>query len=286
MSSHDKTAAPGVSADEGRFAVTAIGVVHSPHTARVEAPRQPRAAEGSEGSVELFPGRGYEDALTDIALWDHLWLVVWFHKNVEYRPKVQPPRSERKRGVFATRAPYRPNPIGLSAVRLMRVEGLNLFVSGLDLLEGTPLLDLKPYVPYADAIPDANHGWLSCEEGAAPEGARPNDPIADYEIGYEVLAATQLAFLTQVHAVELKPRLEAALRLGPSPHAYRRIRKDGDGYRLALKDWRVRFSASGRSIVVLEIKSGYRPRELFMADGQAPQVHRDFVGRWPTAIDP
>lgn len=272
--------------DPQRFAFTAIGVIHSPHEERVEAPRQPRAAEDSEGRVELFAGHGYEDALADIALWDHLWLVVLFHQNVEYRPKVQPPRSDKKRGVFATRAPYRPNPIGISAVRLLRVEGLDLHVSGLDLLDGTPLLDVKPYVPYTDAIPGANHGWLSLAEGAAPDAGRPNDPIVDYEIHYEPLPETQLAFLSQVHDVELRPRLEAALRLGPSPHAYRRIRKQGDHYRLAVKDWRVLFSTSGRSILVLEIKSGYRPRELFTPDGQAPRAHRDFVSRWPAAIDP
>jgi len=279
VTSQDKTGAPA-------FALTAIGVVHSPHVERVQAPRQPRAAEGTEGRVELLPGHGFEDALADIALWDHLWLVVWFHKNVDFRPKVQPPRSDKKRGVFATRAPYRPNPIGISAVRLLRVAGLNLFVSGLDLLDGTPVLDLKPYVPYTDAIPDANHGWLDASQGAAPEGPRPGDPVGDYEISYEALSAAQLAFLGHEHNVDLKQRLEAALRLGPSPHAYRRIRKDGDCYRLAVKDWRVRFAATGRSIVVLELKSGYRPRELFAADGQAPQVHRDFVARWPRAIDP
>jgi mRNA-degrading endonuclease RelE of RelBE toxin-antitoxin system len=171
-------------------------------------------------------------------------------------------------------------------VRLTRVEGLELYVSGLDLLDGTPLLDLKPYVPYTDAIPSANHGWLSQAEGAASDPARPADPIADYEVSYEALALSQLAFLSQVHQVDLKPRLEAALRLGPSPHAYRRIRKEGDFYRLAVRDWRVRFSVSGRAIAVLEIKSGYRPRELFTPEGQAPQAHRDFVSRWPTAIDP
>jgi len=143
VTSQDKTGAPA-------FALTAIGVVHSPHVERVQAPRQPRAAEGTEGRVELLPGHGFEDALADIALWDHLWLVVWFHKNVDFRPKVQPPRSDKKRGVFATRAPYRPNPIGISAVRLLRVAGLNLFVSGLDLLDGTPVLDRDYVTSYAE----------------------------------------------------------------------------------------------------------------------------------------
>lgn len=274
---------------ERGMALESIGVVHSPFVERVDAPRQPRAAAETQARVELFAGRGFEDALVDIALWDHLWLVVWFHLNADYRPKVQPPRSDKKRGVFATRAPYRPNPIGLSAVRLLRVEGLNLFVQGIDLLDGTPLLDVKPYVPYSDSIPDANHGWLHRDNESLlgqAEAARPADPIVDYEIAYEPLAKLQLEFLAEAHSVELKARVEAALRLGPAPHAYRRIRKDADGYRLAVKDWRVRFCAEGRSIRVRELKSGYRPRELFTPEGQAPQAHREFVAKWPTAIDP
>lgn len=261
--------------------LSAIGVVHSPFNERVDAPRQPVAAEGVRGRVELFPGRGYEDALTDLALWDHLWLVVWFHHNATFRPKVQPPRSQQKRGVLATRAPYRPNPIGLSAVRLLGVEGLTLHVAGLDLLDQTPLLDVKPYVPYTDAIPGANHGWLDQERG---QGARPADPIAPYVVQYAQLAREQLSFLAEEHALDLSARIEPALRLGPSPHAYRRIRRSGDGFCLAVKDWRVFFQAHDKLLTVSELKSGYRPRALFGAEDAAPPVHRAFVSRWPKAF--
>lgn len=268
------------SADEAACTITIepIGVLHSPFAERVDAPRQPSAALTVEARAELFPGRGFEDALADLEQWDYVWLLVWFHRNAGFRPKVSPPRSDKKRGVFATRAPYRPNPIGLSAVRLLRVEGLSLLVAGADLLDGTPLLDVKPYVPYSDAIPHANHGWLL--------QARPGDPVADYAVAYAPLAALQLAFLAQSHALALKPRIEAALKLGPSPHAYRRIRKQRDGYRLAVKDWRVHFVAEERRITVQELKSGYRPRELFAPDGDAPAAHKAFVANWPSAIDP
>jgi tRNA-Thr(GGU) m(6)t(6)A37 methyltransferase TsaA len=259
--------------------LTAIGRVHSPFTERVEAPRQARLAAGVEGRVELYAGRGYEDAVLDLEQWDHVWLVFWFHQNVDFRPKVQPPRSDRKRGVLATRAPYRPNPIGLSAVRLLRVEGLNLFIAELDLLDGTPVLDIKPYVPYADSIPHANHGWL--ETAAELERERPTDPRGTYEVRYEPQAEEQLAYLAESHGIALKARIESALALGPSPHAYRRIRKDGRGYRLAVKDFRVCFSALERVLTVHEIKSGYRPAELFGESGQAPEAHRAFVARYP-----
>lgn len=266
-------------ADKAARAITIepIGVVHSPFVERADAPRQATAGAQVEARAELFGGRGFEDALVDLEQWDHVWLLVWFHHNVAYRPKVTPPRSETKRGVFATRAPYRPNPIGLSAVRLLGVEGLVLRIAGVDLLDGTPLLDVKPYVPYCDAIPDASHGWLAA--------SGPDDPIRDYEVRYAPLAARQLAFLQQ-HQLDLAPRIAAALKLGPSPHAYRRIRRQGDGYRLCVKDWRVHFVAEERRITVNELRSGYRPRELFAPDGGAPDLHRAFVGEWPLAIDP
>jgi tRNA-Thr(GGU) m(6)t(6)A37 methyltransferase TsaA len=265
----------------------------------VDAPRQPQLAEDVEGTVELYAGRGYEDALCDLELFDHLWLVVWFDRNVGYKPKVQPPRSSVKRGVFATRAPYRPNPIGLSAVRLVRVEGLRLFVRGLDLLDGTPVLDIKPYIPYCDAIPEANHGWLeiearahtgdpalqarvsaAVEAGAQVGQPRPRDPLGEYQVEFGALAVEQLTYLRAEHGVDVQERIASTLRLGPTPHAYRRIRREGDGYVLALKDWRVRFRIEQRAVQVQSLHSGYRPRELFSESGQAPAAHRAFVARW------
>jgi tRNA-Thr(GGU) m(6)t(6)A37 methyltransferase TsaA len=252
-----------------------IGVVHSPFRERSQAPRQPAAQGAAPGQVELFAGRGLEDALSDIEHWDHLWLVVWFHHNKGFRPKVLPPRSTQKRGVFATRAPYRPNPIGISAVQLERVEGLTLFVKNLDLLDGTPVLDIKPYVPYTDAIPHASHGWL--DRGEQATGAQPADPRAAYEVSAVEPALSQLAYLRDQHAIELWPRIQEALALGPNPHAYRRIKRVGDDYVLSLKDWRVRFTSAGSAIVVQRLASGYKPATL----STAPEAHRAFVQHFP-----
>ena len=137
--------------------VRPIGFVRSPYGEKVEAPRQGTAG-GAAGTVELLPG--YEDALSDLEGFDRIWLVFWFDRSVGWKPKVLPPRSDAKRGVFATRSPHRPNPIGLTAVRLERVSGLVLHVRDLDLVDGTPVLDIKPYIPYADAFPEAGAGWL------------------------------------------------------------------------------------------------------------------------------
>ena len=255
-----------------------IGVVRCRHATKVEAPRQPVAASGHEGVIELFPGRNFEHALEDIAGWERLWVIFWFHRNAGWRPKVLPPRSASgRKGVFATRAPHRPNPLGLSVVRLERVAGLALHVRDLDMLDGTPVLDIKPYVAYSDAFPDAGGGWL------APP---PPDPAAGYHVEFAPAAEAQLAWLAARGGAPLRERIVAVLALGPQPHPYRRIRREADGLlRLAVQDWRVRFSVAERRVQVLEIYSGYRASQL--APGApdpsgALALHREFV-QWQSA---
>ena len=255
------------------YAFEPIGFVRSPFTERVAAPRQAVAdgGKGVSGRVELLPGHGYDDALEGLAAWSHAWIVFVFHLNVEqgrgWKPKVLPPRAEAKVGVFASRSPHRPNPIGISAVKIDRVERLVVHVSNLDLLDGTPVLDLKPYVPYADAYPDATSGWLESR-----------DPGRSWPVAFSETAEAQLAWLA-TRGVDLRRSIEIALALGPQPHAYRRIREHQGGMRLAMKDWRIDFvSAEGR-IVVRAIASGYRPRER----ETKPELglHRDFVAAFP-----
>jgi len=244
-----------------------IGFVRSPFRERAEAPRQASAARDARGTIELLPGRDFEHALSDLELWPYLWVIFWFHLNEGWRPKVLPPRSAKRRGVFATRAPYRPNPLGLSVVKLEKVEGLVLHVSALDMLDATPVLDLKPYVPYADALTDAQGGWL--ETGL--------DPQPGFEVEIAETAARELAYLRDSWHIELESSIRRVLALGPQQHAYRRIRRVGDEFVLAVKDFRARFTVDGQRIVVHAITSGYRPREL--ATNSAPELdaHRAFV---------
>ena len=172
-----------------------IGIVHSPLASKVEASRQPRATAGARGSIELFPGRNFEHALEDLEGWDYLWVIYWFHLNPAWRPKVLPPRSTSgRKGVFATRSPHRPNPIGLSAVRLERVDGLVLHVRDLDMVDGTPVLDIKPYVAYSDAHPGAASGWLD-EAAAGQEASVPADPVDPFTVAFSPLAARQAAWI-------------------------------------------------------------------------------------------
>lgn len=259
-----------------RFEVEAIGVAHTPFVDKAEAPRQPRVAEGVAGTIELFAGRGFEDALADLEGWDTLWVIFWMDRALGWRPKVTPPRSRIKRGVFATRAPHRPNPIGLSAVHLERVEGLVLHIRDLDLLDGTPILDLKPYVPWADAIPGAKTGWLE-NEGGASSGTRPEDPGPRWSVAFEPRAEQQLGWLRE-RSVELRARIEHALSLGPAPHAYRRIRREtSESYVLSLKRWRVRFGVVGDRVLVREVFSGERPRAILQPEDDEGRLHAAFV---------
>lgn len=259
-----------------------IGVVRSPFHEKVSAPRQPAAARDVTGTIELFPLPGMEHAVCDLDACTHLWVLFLFHLAHDFRPKVLPPRSSgQRRGVLATRSPHRPNPIGLSVVRLDRVEGLTLHIRDVDMLDGTPVLDVKPYVPYADSVPHARVGWLEqppeggagCGEGEAAgrgdeargdeaRGAAPADPLRAFEVTFEPQAAAVLAFLKDTFAIDLAAPITAVLALGPQPHPYRRIRKVPGGLLLAVKDWRARFVAEGRRIRVTAVETGYRPKQL------------------------
>lgn len=249
--------------DERRLTLTPIGVVRSPFTEKMQAPRQPNTAQAAAGSVELFSGHDFEHALEDLATFRYIWLLFWFDQSEGWRPKVLPPRSDKRRGVFATRSPHRPNPLGMSLVELTGIEGLRLLVSGLDLLDGTPLLDIKPYIPYADSRPDADHGWL--EEAA--------DPKQPFLVEFSPPARAALVLL-QGFGVELEAPIRQVLELGPEPHPYRRIRKTDDGACLSLKDFRVHFVSEAGRVIVTGIATGYRPKQLATLTDPALEAHR------------
>lgn len=146
----------------------AIGVVHSGYRERFAAPRQPVLDKAQPAEIRLNAGLNLHQALQDLDGFSHIWVIYWMHLNKGWNPTVTPPRGPKiRRGLFATRAPHRPNSIGLSAVRLIRTEGRILYIEGHDMLDGTPVLDIKPYLPYADAIGDATSGWLD-EAGLLP----------------------------------------------------------------------------------------------------------------------
>ena len=255
-----------------------IGVVRSAADEKALAPRQGVLA--GEARVELSGFASIEDALADLDGFERIWLVFVFDRaQGSYRPKVQPPRSDVRRGVLATRSPHRPSPVGLSAVRLVSIEGATLHVDECDLLDGTPVLDVKPYIPYADAFPRARAGWLDALGEGARDEDRPADPVAAWSVSWSDDARARLAWVEAAGEVALRGRAEAALALGPRPHAYRRIKRAGDALVLAVKDWRLAFAArpGERTIEILALYTGYRPSQLFGPAAGAPELHRRFA---------
>ena len=269
--------------DEETLTLEPIGFVRTASATRADAPRQPAAANDEPARIELLPNQHFEHALEDLEGWDCVWVIYWFHLNKGWRPKVLPPRSTTgRKGVFATRSPHRPNPLGLSAVRLVRVEGLTLHIQGADMVDGTPVLDLKPYVPYTDAHPQARSGWLE-EARSVTSAATPADPLPPWQVDFSPLAAEQARWIEAHTGMALSERIVATLALGPKPNPYRRIKREGDAFRLAVKDWRVRFGVQGRRLLVQAIQSGYRASQL--AGGMDPDIalHREYAARWPPA---
>ncbi|QLF94946.1 tRNA (N6-threonylcarbamoyladenosine(37)-N6)-methyltransferase TrmO [Pseudomonas sp. ABC1] len=143
------------------YSVSPIGFMRSCFREKFAIPRQPQLAPAARGTLELIPPYDQPQALQGLEEVSHVWLLFLFHQALEEQPRlrVRPPRlgGNRMLGVFASRATHRPNGIGQSVVRLEAVEAGRLHLSGIDLLDGTPVLDIKPYVPYADALPDARN---------------------------------------------------------------------------------------------------------------------------------
>lgn len=140
-----------------------IGHIQSCFKEKFGTPRQPSVVPLSTACLKIRADLNPQDALMGLEKFSHVWIIFLFHKNSnkKFYPKVAPPRLGGETvGVFATRSPHRPNPLGLSCVKLDRIEGDTLYFSGIDLIEGTPVLDIKPYIAFADAVPEATAGWL------------------------------------------------------------------------------------------------------------------------------
>ncbi|MCD6206194.1 MAG: tRNA (N6-threonylcarbamoyladenosine(37)-N6)-methyltransferase TrmO [Candidatus Marinimicrobia bacterium] len=136
-----------------------IGIIHSPFNRQEGTPIQPAAAQGARGHIEIFDD--YIDGICDLDGFSHIYLLFHLHLSESYRLKVKPYLDNQLRGVFATRAPGRPNPIGLSVVKLLNISGNRLEIENVDIIDGTPLLDIKPYVPEMNAAENMRIGWLT-----------------------------------------------------------------------------------------------------------------------------
>ncbi len=142
--------------------INPIGIIHSPYKSIEDMPIQPKGA--SEVAGQVIVDEKYLDGLQDLDGFSHIYLLYSFHEAIRTEMSVVPFMDKQTRGVFATRSPLRPNHIGISIVNLTRVEDNKVFVKGIDILDGTPLLDIKPYIEKFDAVKDSVSGWLQASD--------------------------------------------------------------------------------------------------------------------------
>lgn len=217
-----------------------VAIIRTPFKEKFGIPRQPGLIDAAVGRIELLPPYDRPEVFKGLGGFSHLWLIWQFHAVPEgdWKPMVRPPRlgGNRKVGVFASRSPFRPNPLGLSAVKLESVGDRHLDVSGVDLLDGTPILDIKPYIPYSDAIEDASDGFA----------AGPPKPKLTVEF-----SETALQQLLERPDGKMEQKLiVACIEIDPRP-AYK---QDEDGeYGFKLFDFDLRWGVAGSEATVLEL---------------------------------
>lgn len=249
------------------FTFNSIGIFHTDAHFAYDVPRQGCLAKDNIGRIDLEPGHDYASAARDLAGIERIWLLFVFDRNInDWHPLVRPPHhTTRKIGVFATRAPYRPNPIGLSCVPLLKVESNRIYVQAHDLLDGTPILDIKPYLPFADAFPDSAAGWIDTAEEL-------------YEIVFAPAAETQLKWLEAHGVVRMRSFIETQLAVSPGDRKRHRITAPGV---LAYRTWRAAYSidAAAHRVTISAICSGYSQNDL--TDGtdryQDKILHQEFI---------
>lgn len=259
--------------------VRPIGFLRSGKTVKFQASHQPSEDRLERNVLELGANCGYERALQDLAGFSRVWLLWWFHRNTEWRPLVLPPRGPaQRRGLFATRSPHRPNPLGLTAVPLIEVRGRSLILGACDLMDGTPVLDIKPYIAAYDSFPEARAGWW--EEVEASLNVPPK-----YEVRFLPLAETQAEWLGTAWGIDFRPRMIELLSRDPSQHRSRRIRRRGDT-RLVIGcgAWRAVFFTEGSDVTIESLEPAYPARFLrdrlqnYVSDRAAQLA---YLERWP-----
>jgi tRNA-Thr(GGU) m(6)t(6)A37 methyltransferase TsaA len=239
-----------------------IGFIRTDMKVRFDTPRQPEVDAEQRNVIELIPGHDYELGLVDLAGFERIWLVWWFDRNPNWRPMVRAPRGDtRRRGVFATRSPHRPNPIGISCVSLLEVRKSSLVVGATDLLDGTPILDIKPYISEVDSFPNQRQGWLEDVQREPPLEPRFTVECSD-------LAKQQLLFLEREFGINFAPKVFAILSVNPARSRRNRITSAKDGVqRISSGVWRVFFSVIGDKVEIHRVAAGF-PLELLNRPGR------------------
>lgn len=223
-----------------------IGHIHTPFPDKFSVPRQPGLAPSVTATITLCGDYDHQASIAGIQAHSHLWLMFQFHQNAAagWKAKVRPPRlgGNKSIGVFASRSPFRPNQLGLSVVQLLDVierPQVQFVVAGADLVDGTPLVDIKPYVPYVDCVPEAVSEWA----GEAPQ------PL---NVVFSPLAQQQL-----LNYLPQQPKLQQViievLQQDPRP-AYHRLKDQDKSYGSRLYDYDLQWRVAGTSLIVEEIR--------------------------------
>ncbi|MGG7446439.1 tRNA (N6-threonylcarbamoyladenosine(37)-N6)-methyltransferase TrmO [Kosakonia oryzendophytica] len=231
------------------FAFEQIGVIRSPYKEKFAVPRQPGLVKHGGGELHLLPPYNQAEAVRGLEAFSHLWVLFVFHQTMEggWRPTVRPPRlgGNARMGVFATRSTFRPNPIGMSLVELNGIrcqkDQVILQLGSLDLVDGTPVVDIKPYLPFAEALPDAQASYAQ------------QAPTADIPVFFTPEIELQLAALATRYP-QLKAFLVDVLAQDPRP-AYRKDEEQGKTYAVWLLDFNVRWRVTDAGFEVFALEA-------------------------------
>jgi tRNA-Thr(GGU) m(6)t(6)A37 methyltransferase TsaA len=237
------------------FQFEEIGYVESCYKERFGTPRQAILVPSSWGIIHLRPELNLQDGLEGLEGFSHLWVIFVFHQNTNknIKMKVHPPRMQgEKTGVFATRSPHRPNPIGLSAVKIEKIEGLKIFISGVDLVDGTPVLDIKPYIAEADSLSETRSGWLP-----SPAAHR-----LEVEFAPEALLDLQRLRPIPQHEPErflqLMQLIRGTLQLDPRPTFYKGTNEQPNPYTnvygFCLENLNIVYRMEGQTALVIKLE--------------------------------
>ena len=263
--------------------INSIGTFFGDAVYKYDAPRQGRLFAGHPGRIVLNPGQNFEMALRDLDGFERIWVIFQFHENEGWRPTTRPPvppKGKDRVGTFASRSPYRPNPIGLSCVRLLKIDGLTLYVDEADLLNGTPVLDIKPYIPMADAFPEAHAGWVEEQVGDL------------WTVEMSDAFATQNRWIAERSAFDLESFARVQLARGNFSKdvfdsSRRRLTVDENAKTgvLAYRTFRIHFSYDDSccKVVLQRISSGYSDADLNPETEDKygdKQLHRDFIANF------
>jgi len=231
-----------------------------------EQPRQGIFSDAG-GYIELVKGKNFEQALKDLEGFEYIWVIFVFHHNSTWKPVTNPPYNDSngKKGVFATRSPYRPNPIGMSCVKLERISGNKIYIMDSDILNNTPVLDIKPYISDYDSFPDASRGWLD------------NIQKDNYSVKYTEEAGIKIRFLKN-HNTDLTGAISSQLAFNPFDQTRKKFESGDEGLIFRFKTWKIHFEIDSEIITILNIYSGYNDyNEVYGNDTSSDlEVHKKF----------